>query len=378
MLLVIGLLLAAGVPPAAAQRLPIPVCPQTNIESWTPEFSPDGIILTTFDATNLWVYEVDQNRRYPLPDTHPCVSNCRLSPDGRWLAYLDTPTLSFTRMRLDGTERTPLVGNAIDVEWWSADTLLVWTPGRRAYLLPENGGERQPLNVRSVVSVQPGGRWGLVVEQQEDDVRRALVNLDTYGLVGIAAQRVNLGMDTAYFNDSAWSPDGRWLAFAAPIAAESTDGLAGAELFGVRPGDTVPTRWTDLQTAYGAVRINGYTTRRLSWSPDGTQVAFWVTPLTGANPAETSAAAVIHVYNVTAGELRAYCGFSTVEHTPNPPRLNWSPDSTHLAFGGNIPDDEKGYLLLALDIRSGVFTELSSGIYPALGAADVIAWGWSP
>ena len=27
----------------------------------------------------------------------------------------------------------------------------------------------------------------------------------------------------------------------------------------------------------------------------------------------------------------------------------WSPDGTHLAFGGNIPGDDLGYLLLALD-----------------------------
>ena len=57
------------------------------------------------------------------------------------------------------------------------------------------------------------------------------------------------------------------------------------------------------------------------------------------------------------------------------PRLQWSPDGTHLAFGGNIPADDKGYLLLSLDTDSGVVTELSDGIFPVVGTADVIAWG---
>jgi hypothetical protein len=73
-----------------------------------------------------------------------------------------------------------------------------------------------------------------------------------------------------------------------------------------------------------------------------------------------------------------YCGYSTTEHTPNPPRLIWSPDSTHLAFGGNVPADDKGYLLLALDTTTGIFTELSNGLFPALGTADPVAWGLRP
>ncbi|MBL8166424.1 MAG: hypothetical protein JNJ61_30860, partial [Anaerolineae bacterium] len=60
------------------------------------------------------------------------------------------------------------------------------------------------------------------------------------------------------------------------------------------------------------------------------------------------------------------------------PRLKWSPDATHLALGGNVPGDERGYLLMALNLETGVFTELSEGIYPTLGGADPIAWGLMP
>jgi hypothetical protein len=84
------------------------------------------------------------------------------------------------------------------------------------------------------------------------------------------------------------------------------------------------------------------------------------------------------VLDVTSGALTRYCGFQTDEHTPNPPRLIWSPDGHYLAFGANLPNDERGYVLLTLDTRTGAFIELSAGLYPALGHADVIGWGLLP
>ena len=205
-----------------------------------------------------------------------------------------------------------------------------------------------------------------------------LVNLELRGLMNVREQRVELGADAVYFGSSAWAPNGHWLALVAPGTFDSRVSIAGGELFGIRPGDAAPTQWTNFSAIYGAVRINGRSSGDLSWSPDSTKIAFWVTELLGPDPTANLGNSVLHVYDVTTNELRRYCGFSTTEHTPNPPRLTWSPDGTHVAFGGNVPNDDRGYLLLALDIESGVFTTLSEGIYPALGTADVIAWGPTP
>jgi hypothetical protein len=103
-----------------------------------------------------------------------------------------------------------------------------------------------------------------------------------------------------------------------------------------------------------------------------------VIELLGPDPAANTGSAVLHMLDLTNGELRSYCGFSTNEHTPNPPRLVWSPDGTTVAFGSNIEGDDKGYLLLALNVTTGIFTELSEGIYPAIGTPDVTAWGLPP
>jgi WD40 repeat protein len=356
----------------------VQICPSEGIQPWTAGFAPGGLILASFDRGSLWVYDVDSNRRYPLPDTHPCGSNCRLSQDARWITYVNSQNSTYYKMRLDGTERTLLADYAADVEWWGEDTLLIWTPGHDAYLQRVGGDAREYLHVDGVFSVQPGGRWGLLVEPDGDGFRRTLLNLEARDLEGIVQQRVNLGEDVPYFNAASWSPDGQWLAYVAPGTLDSQVNIAGGEVFGIRPGDGAPVQWTDLNSAYGAVRINGLASGELSWSPDSARIAFWVIELIGSDPAANTGNAVIHILDIASGQVQVYCGYSTTEHTPNPPRLIWSPDGTHLAFGGNIPADDKGYLLLALDVRSGIFTELSNGLYPALGTADPVAWGLRP
>ena len=45
------------------------ICPVAGIQQAGPGFQPGGIILTSFDRTALWVFDVDRQRRYPLPDT---------------------------------------------------------------------------------------------------------------------------------------------------------------------------------------------------------------------------------------------------------------------------------------------------------------------
>lgn len=351
------------------------VCPGISIQPRGSEFSPGGIILTSFDSSSIWVYNINQDARYPLPDTLPCGVNCRLSPDARWITYVNPRNGTYGKMRLDGTERTLITEYATDIEWWSDNRFLIWTPGHRAYLQDEISIEREYLNVTEVISVQPGGKWGQQVQQQGDTFTHALLNLETRDFQGVAAQIVGLGEIRDGFQSAGWSDDGNWFAYVGQSPFDDNVGTQGGEIFIVRPGDMVPTQLTDLTSIYGAVRINGTTSKHLSWSPDGTQIAFWVIELLGADIEANTGHATVHALNVNTGELRAYCGFSTTEHTPETPRLIWSPDSSHLAFGANIPGDDKGYLLLALDIESGIFTELSNGIYPVLGGADLIAWG---
>lgn len=351
----------------------VDLCPE-SVQLRGAEFSPGGIILTSFDASSLWVYDIDRATRYPLPETRPCTTNCRLSPDFSWLAYMNPQTYTFSLMRLDGTQRRNVLGGVSDVQWWSEDTWLVWTPDHRAYLLStELEDERRYLPNRGLLSVQPGGMWGLALIERNGELVQALVNLASQ-----EEMPVFLSGDTPYFNNARWSPDGTYLAYVGRGALDSEVGIAGSELYLIRGGDAVPRQLTFLSRAYGAVRINGYAPTHLSWSPDGTKIAFWVTKLIGANVEVNTGTAMIHVVDVNDGRMWRYCGFVTDNHTPNPSRLIWSPDGTHIAFAGDIPNDNKGYLLLALRVADGRITELSDGIHPALGNPDVVAWGFRP
>jgi Tol biopolymer transport system component len=220
-----------------------------------------------------------------------------------------------------------------------------------------------------VVSVQPNGQLGIQLQQLEDDnFQYILRNLESEEIIA------QLGVDTPYLNAFSWSSNGENIAFVQPRVNPATN-LLGGEIFLISSTDYRIRQMTNFTQQYGQVRINGHAMNTLSWSPDGNKLAFWVVPILGTNIEQNLGDAIIHILDVPTGVIQSYCHFSTIEHTPNPPRLVWSPDSTHLMFGGNVPADDKGYLLLALDIATGQFTELSDGIYPALGTADVLTWG---
>ncbi|MBC7870446.1 MAG: PD40 domain-containing protein [Chitinophagaceae bacterium] len=344
------------------------VCPVEAIQLRADDFQASGLILTTFDGIRLWVYDVIRDRRYPLENTNTCGAHCHLSPDFRWISYLDA-TNGYSKMRLDGSERIALVDYASEVSWWSATTLLVWTPDHQAYLQREDGLSRQILDSHGIVNIQPGGHWGLYVERDEELFIRSLFDLDG------DEERVPLGVDLPYFNAASWSPDGEWLAYVAP---NTNSGIISSEIFAIRPADAVPIQWTNLTAEYGAVRINGRAVGELSWSPDATHLAFWVIPLTGANPEVDTGNAILHILDVETGEMNVYCDLGITAHTPVPPRLIWSPDGAYIAFGANIDGNEEGNLLLAVNVADGTFTQLSAGIAPALGSPDVVAWGLPP
>lgn len=362
----------AMVSTVAAQTVVEQVCPSLGIQRATASFEPAGIVVTSFDKASLWVYDIVRATRYPLPDTVPCTSNCRLSPDGTWLTYYNGEDNTISMMRLNGTGRRALVRGAIDAEWWSWDKLLVWTTIKGAYLqVIDDPLQREALDVESVLMVQPNGYWGLRYVQIADTFQYQLINLQD------TTQIIPLVLERPYMRNASWSPDGTWLTYIGEGPFDASASISGGEIFAISPETGEPEQWTFLSANYGAVRINGHNIGGLSWSPNGKKLAFWVMELFNSN-VENAGLATIHVLDVETKTIRSYCGYGTDEHTPNPPSLVWSWDSSHLAFAGNIPGDDKGYLLLAMDIETGNMTELSDGVYPNYGAPNVIAWGRRP
>lgn len=361
---------AAGKPSAADSLL----CVGPPAVAAAPADALSGLILTAFDRSAMWVLDVATGRRYPLPETLPCAGNCHLSPDLRSITYFNDATNAINRMRLNGTGRELVSAYANDVQWWAPGTFLIWTPGNGAYLQAEGSSDRQMLDVSGVSVVQPGGYRGLRITATDAGFVRELVDL-TPGVM--ASAPIPLGPDVQYFDAGAWSPDGSRYAFAAPIL-DGTGAVAASDLFVIALGQGTMQRVTTLESTVGRARINGLSSGELSWSPDGTRIALWVTPLGEDPPEAPTRPATLYVVDVAARAATAYCGYASPVTTPNPPRLRWSPDGGHIAFAGVTADAERGWVVLALDVNSGVFAELSEGVYPAIGTAEVIAWGLPP
>lgn len=358
-----------------AQNTIVDICPSTTIQARSSTFEPGGIILTSFDSVAIWVYDIERDTRYPLPETRPCTSNCHLSLDADWFIYLDPVNYTFSKMRLDGTQRTALVTDAADVSWWNRETLLIWTTDQRAYLRPEGDtlAEAEFLLSDGVISIQPNGTHAMRLDGTQGVFNRYLVNLENP-----EQEPVLLSLDRSYFNASQWSANGRYLAYVGSGATDNEIGIAGGEIFVIDPVNPIPQQLTNFTETYGAVRINGYAPNDLSWSPDGTKIAFWVIELNSDSAIENTSDATLHSVDVITGEVRRYCGFSATEHTPETPRIIWSPDSSHIAFAGNVAGDEKGALLLTMNIETGIFTELSNGMFPVYGIPQLNAWGNLP
>ncbi len=349
------------------------VCPAAARVPRGAQFDPGGLILTAFDRSGLWVVDIDARVRYPLDNTRLCGTNCRLSPDATTVTYLDGEEETYRRMTLDGIQRETLYADtANDVMYWSPDTLLIYTAGKRAYLQNVNGTKVE-LDVSTIISIQPGGLWALALDYRDGMFVRQLLNLALKNAPD--SPRVDVGPEARYFNAAAWSPDGQWVAAVVPV---TSDGVTGGEIVVASPLTKESQQVTDLLATAGPLRIGGVGTGGVSWSPDSRYVAFWGAPLIGDDPETDVEPASLYVYDHQSGETRHYCGVTVEDITPEPPRLIWSPDATHVAFAGNPPDDSRGSLLLALDIESGVFTELTEGMSNLLGRPNILAWGLRP
>lgn len=360
-----GFALPALVPPLVRQQ-----CPVMGLqEGGERGFSASGIILTAFDWRATWHFDVASGRRFPIPETAPCGRNCRLSPDGTELSYFNDATNAHNIMRLDGANRVFVATNAIDVQWWDEYTLFAWTPGVSAFIL--RNGEQESFDADNLISVQPGGAWGLRVDFDGERFNRSLVDLRSD-----SEDILELGEDIPYYNNFAWSPDRRMLAFVQPIPI--SEGVYASELFLLDLETLALHQATQLQIAYGVTRINGIAVNDLAWSPDSRRLAFWVTPDSAAGDSPAEVQAVVHLLDARTDELTAYCGFSTTTHTPNPPHLVWSPEGDALAFADDIVDDGRGAFLIGLSVESGRYAILSEGIYAAYGSPDVYLWGSKP
>ena len=126
-----------------------------------------------------------------------------------------------------------------------------------------------------------------------------------------------------------WSPNGQSIAFLYRESLESADPIVV---------DKIPpfNRVWMVTTATGTLRAVSPANAHIfeyAWSPDSSMIA--VLASYHLNPAEGWYAAQLYVVSVASGEMRQVCN---IDHQMG--RLTWSPDGSSLAFVSGIMSDE--------------------------------------
>lgn len=146
-----------------------------------------------------------------------------------------------------------------------------------------------------------------------------------------------LNRDLGAYRDPAWSPDGRWLAYARADVAWTEEKAWTYEIYvmDLQTGET--ERLTDNQTE----------DRHPSWSPDGRWLAFQkeIDPVGGPG---------VWLMGTDGSQTRS---FSPCSNCRAPV---WSPDREELLVIARSPEDTRNHLRI-LEVTSGVHREIASG-----------------
>lgn len=156
-----------------------------------------------------------------------------------------------------------------------------------------------------------------------------------------------LNQDAAAYHDPAWSPDGRYLAYARANVAGGQEQTSTFEIYVL-----------DLQTKkIRQLTQNHREDRRPSWSPDGTQIAFDSAEETFPWPTQ------IWVMNADGTEARqvSQCPLSCEEPV-------WSPEGQKILLSTTPAKEETGQLHV-LDFATGEIKQLTTAFGSALNGA---------
>lgn len=272
-----------------------------------PRLSPDGklvaYVVTTVDQkqnrrhSSIWMTAIDDSRSPWQFTTSPQNSNSpRWSPDGRWLAFISSRPSIETGAPRGATES--VAGETRPQVW----------------VLSMSGGEaRRVTNLKNGVSTfqwsPDGKRLACISRTGPSDARaenRDRSDVRHYSHISYK------------FNDTGWYDDRRshiWIVDAKSGAAKQ-----------ITSGDD----WNDADP---------------QWSPDGTRIAF-ASNRSGKEYEENRNTDVW----VIAAEGGALTKISDHDESDNSPR--WSPDGKTIAFVGRVREDEHPKVWLASSVGS--------------------------
>ena len=290
-----------------------------------PRWSPDGKTLAFLSnrerGWQIWTIRLDGGEATPLTHLPVPVIGFRWSPDGSWLAftaevYPDCKSLQCTKERDEENEKSLVKARLYDrllYRHWVA-----WSEGKHShvFLIPAEGGEARDLTPGGW-SVPPhlGGSHEydfspdsreLAFARNVDTNAAWSTNSDVWVVPVAGGEAKRITDNPAWDGSPHYSPDGRWIAYAAMARAGFESDRRRLVLYERTTGNK-----KELLSAFN------YSVRQFVWAPDSRSLYF---------TAVVDAESPIFQVSLSDGDVRA-----VVEETNNA-NLGISPDGATLVF----------------------------------------------
>jgi eukaryotic-like serine/threonine-protein kinase len=111
-------------------------------------FSTDGRRIAYNTSDGVYVLAADQIEAQLVPGTNRQLGNVMISPDGRWLGYLDDANLQLVKLPIGGGGSVTLTRNvstSFNGATWTDNDWIVYAEGSTVLRVSANGGEPEPL-----------------------------------------------------------------------------------------------------------------------------------------------------------------------------------------------------------------------------------------
>lgn len=352
---------AAAGPPQA--RVPT-VDDLLNVKSvGSPQISPDGTwvayTITSTDwnqdafVTNVWLADVASGRSFQLTRGERSCSNPQWSPDGRWLAFTSSREGGKNQIfaiQPDGGEAVRLTDaeNGAGGFAWSRD-------GKQIAFTSSDASESDIKARRDHL-----GDFEVVRKEYAHQHLRTIEVSEAMKAPVKGAQRTK--GKTFSVSSFSWSPDGRSIAFSAPINPDlinsGTSDIYILDLAANEPRKVVNQPGPDSNPM---------------WSPDGRMLVF---SSAMGNPRHFHANSRLAVVAATGGTPRSI----TDAFDEQPSLVEWNAEGVY--FGGS---QKTASHLFRVDPASGAITRISQPDSAMLGGASFTSDGrsfaftaWSP
>lgn len=206
-----------------------------------PQWSPDGrrllFVSDRSGTAQLWFIDVGGGEAYPAPAIPGAVSEAALSPDGRRLAVIATPSTNKTEAEARGWRRIKRIR-------YRADGIGYFDDFPRLWLVDVDGGDARALTdgtgfVNSPTWSPDGSRIAFAGEHDVDAEGVKPRELWVADLREGGSPQKLLSL-RGVLEGPAWSPDGSRIAFCGRDNPRSAYGLANERLFTIAPSGGAP------------------------------------------------------------------------------------------------------------------------------------------